>query len=66
MCVAIALKLCTWLYIYDLQIKCKDEFGRVMPFKFGFDPLIFPEVMALGLKKILQIISFPAFSSLYL
>jgi hypothetical protein len=25
----------------------------------GFDPLIFPKVMALGLKKISRIISFP-------
>jgi hypothetical protein len=30
-------------------------------FEFGFDPLIFPEVMALGLRKISQIISFPDF-----
>jgi hypothetical protein len=36
MCAAIALKLCTWLYIYDLQIKMEDGwyrsiFGKVMP-----------------------------------
>jgi hypothetical protein len=35
MCAAIALKLCTWLYIYDIQIKFEDDcywliFGRVM------------------------------------
>jgi hypothetical protein len=35
MCAAIVLKLCTWLYIYDLQIKFEDGcyrpiFGRVM------------------------------------
>jgi hypothetical protein len=30
-------------------------------FEFGFDPLIFHEVMALGLRKISQIISFPHF-----
>jgi hypothetical protein len=35
-------------------------------FGFGFDPLIFHEVMALGLRKISQIISFPHFFSLYL
>jgi hypothetical protein len=97
MCAAIALKLCTWLYNYDLQIRFEDAcyrliFGRVMPLEgftvfrtffslltdihlifgtllchtkmqinseFGFDPLIFHEVMALGLRKISQIISFP-------
>jgi hypothetical protein len=36
MCAAIALKLCTWHFIYDLQIKfedccCRPIFGRVMP-----------------------------------
>jgi hypothetical protein len=36
MCAAIALTLCTWLYIYDLQIKFEDGcyqpiFGKVMP-----------------------------------
>jgi hypothetical protein len=89
MCAAIALKLSTWLYMYDLQIKFEDGcyrpiFRRVMPlngfysfpdffslitdiylifgtllchtkiqimFEFGFDPLIFHEVMALGLRK---------------
>jgi hypothetical protein len=30
-------------------------------FEFGFDPLIFHEVMALGLRKISRIISFPDF-----
>ena len=30
-------------------------------FEFGFDPLIFHEVMALGLRKISRIISFPHF-----
>jgi hypothetical protein len=30
-------------------------------FEFGFDPFIFPEVMALGLRKISQTISFPDF-----
>jgi hypothetical protein len=30
-------------------------------FEFGFDPLIFPKVMALGLRKISRIISFPDF-----
>jgi hypothetical protein len=40
MCAAIALKLCTWLYIYDLQIKFEDGcyrpiFRRVMPLE-GF------------------------------
>jgi hypothetical protein len=30
-------------------------------FEFGFDPLIFPEVMAHELKKISRIISFPDF-----
>jgi hypothetical protein len=39
-CAAIALKLCTWLYIYDLQIKFEDGcyrpiFRRVMPLE-GF------------------------------
>jgi hypothetical protein len=33
-------------------------------FEFGFDPLIFPEVMALGLGKISRIINFPHFFSL--
>jgi hypothetical protein len=32
-----------------------------MKFEFGFDPLIFPEVMALELRKISRIISFPDF-----
>jgi hypothetical protein len=88
MCAAIELKLCTWLYTHDLQIKFEDDcyrriFKRVMPlegfysfpdfffslltdihllfgtllchtniqikFEFGSDPLIFHEVMALGL-----------------
>jgi hypothetical protein len=36
----IALKLCTWLYIYDLQIKFEDgcyqpNFGRVMPLELS-------------------------------
>jgi hypothetical protein len=35
-------------------------------FEFGVDPLIFPEVMALELRKISQIISFPDFFSLCL
>jgi hypothetical protein len=40
MCAAIALKLCTWLNIYDLRIKFKDgcyqlNFGRVMPLEPG-------------------------------
>jgi hypothetical protein len=100
MCAAIALKLCTWLYNYDLQIKFEDGcyrpiFRRVMPleglynfpdffclltdihlmifgtllchtkiqikFEFGFDPLIFHEVMALGLRKNSRIISFTHF-----
>jgi hypothetical protein len=30
-------------------------------FEFGFDPLIFPEVMALGLRNISRIISFQDF-----
>ena len=30
-------------------------------FKFGFDPLIFHEVMALGLRELTRIISFPHF-----
>jgi hypothetical protein len=44
------------LYITKIQIK----------FEFGFDPLIFHEVMALGLRKKSQIISFPDFFSLCL
>jgi hypothetical protein len=32
-----------------------------LKFEFGFDQLIFPEVMALGLRKISRIISFPDF-----
>jgi hypothetical protein len=40
MCATIALKLCTWLYIYDLQIKFEDGcyrpiFRRIMPLE-GF------------------------------
>jgi hypothetical protein len=40
MCAAIALKLCTWLYIYDLQFKFEDGcyrpfFGRVMPLELS-------------------------------
>jgi hypothetical protein len=40
MCTAIALKLCTWLYIYDLQTKFEDGcyrpiFGRLTPLEFG-------------------------------
>jgi hypothetical protein len=36
MCAAVALILCTWLYIFDLQIKFKDGcyrpiFGRFIP-----------------------------------
>jgi hypothetical protein len=101
MCAAIALKLCTWLSMYDLQIKFEDGcyrpiFRRVMPlkgfysfpgffslltdihlifgtllcqtkiqikFEFGSDPLIFHEVMALGLGKKSRIISFTLFFS---
>jgi hypothetical protein len=100
---AIVLKLCTWLYIYDLQIKFEDGcyrpiFRRVLllelsvfrtsfslftdihlifgtlichtkiqiKFEFGFDPLIFPKVIAYGLRKISRIISFPDFCSLCL
>jgi hypothetical protein len=40
----------------DIQIK----------FKFGFDPSIFDGVMALGLGKISQILSFPHFFSFML
>jgi hypothetical protein len=92
MCAAIALlKLCTWLYNYDLQIEdgyyidqfleelCPlrdftvfrtfclspyrysfDIWSIALPikFEFGFDPLIFLEVMALGLRKKSRIISF--------
>jgi hypothetical protein len=41
MCAAIALTLCTWFYIYDLQIKLKDGcywpiFGRVMPLELSY------------------------------
>jgi hypothetical protein len=99
-CTAIAVKLCTWLYIYVLQIEFEDGcyrpiFGRVMPLKriISFPDLFFlwlqifiwylvhcfaipryrsslslvsihwffSEVMALGLRKISQIISFPDF-----
>jgi hypothetical protein len=102
MCAAIALKLCIWLYMYDLQIKFEDGcyrpiFRGVMPlkrfysfpdfffslltdihlifdtllchtkiqikFEFGSDPLIFHEVMALGLRKKSRIISFTHFFS---
>jgi hypothetical protein len=41
----------TLLCHMKIQIKCE----------FGIDPLIFPEVMVLGLRKISQIISFPHF-----
>jgi hypothetical protein len=40
LCAAIALKLCTWLYIFDLQIKFVDGcyrpiLGRVMPLELS-------------------------------
>jgi hypothetical protein len=43
---AIALKLCTWLYKYDLQIKFEDGyyrpiFRRVMPLEFYSFPDFF-------------------------
>jgi hypothetical protein len=44
MCTAIALKLCTWLYFYDLQIKFED--GRDQPF--------FRRVMPLELSQFLS------------
>jgi hypothetical protein len=52
MCTAIALKLCTWLYIYDLQINFEDGcyqpiFRRVMPLE-GF--YSFPEFFSLCLQ----------------
>ena len=34
MCTAIALKLCTWLYMHDLQIKIDDQFlGELCPLR---------------------------------
>jgi hypothetical protein len=52
MCTAIALKLCTWLYMHDLQIKFEDGcyrpiFRRVMPLK-GF--YSFPDFFSLCLQ----------------
>jgi hypothetical protein len=35
-------------------------------FKFGSDPLIFPKVMALGLRKLSRIISFPLLTDIHL
>jgi hypothetical protein len=35
-------------------------------FEFGFDPLIFPEVIAFELRKISRIISFPDFFLIFL
>jgi hypothetical protein len=52
MCAAIALKLCTWLYIYALQIKFEDDcyrpiFRWVMPLE-GF--YSFPDFFSLCLQ----------------
>jgi hypothetical protein len=52
MCAAIALKLSTWLYMYDLQIKFEDGcyqpiFRKVMPLK-GF--YSFPDFFSLCLQ----------------
>jgi hypothetical protein len=51
MCAAIALKICTWLYIYDLQIKFED--GSYRP--------IFGRVMSLELSHFKGFYSFPDF-----
>jgi hypothetical protein len=47
----IHLIFCTWLCHTKIQIK----------FQFGFHPLIFDEVMALGLRKKSRSMSFPDF-----
>jgi hypothetical protein len=56
MCAVIALKLCIWLYIHDLQIKFED---------CCFRP-IFGRVMSLELSQIKGFYSFPHFFSLCL
>jgi hypothetical protein len=45
---------------------CHTKIQIKFEFEFGSDPLIFHKVMALGLRKISQIISFPDFFSLCL
>jgi hypothetical protein len=52
--------LCLQIFIlYLVHLLCHTKIQ--IKFEFGFDPLIFPYVMALGLRKISRIISFPHF-----
>jgi hypothetical protein len=57
-----------WASCFSLLIDIHLIFGTLLchtkiqiKYEFGFDPLIFTEVMALGLRKISRIISFPDF-----
>jgi hypothetical protein len=59
-------KLSVFRTFFSLLIDIPLIFGTLLchtklqiKFEFGFDPLIFPEVMALGLRKISRIIRFP-------
>jgi hypothetical protein len=60
-----------WVFFFSLLTDIRLKFGTLpfhikiqIKFKLGFNPLIFPEVMTLGLRKIPQIISNPHFFSL--
>jgi hypothetical protein len=62
-----------WASCFSLLTDIHCIFGTLLchtkiqiKFQFGFDPLIFHKVMALGLGKISQIVSFPHFFSLCL
>jgi hypothetical protein len=56
--------LLTYIYLIFDTLLCNTKIQIV--FEFGFDPLIFHEVMALGLRKKFWIISFLDFFSLCL
>jgi hypothetical protein len=58
--------LSAYRYSFDIWYIALPYTKVQIKFEFGFDPLIFHEVMALGLRKISWIISFPDFFSLCL
>jgi hypothetical protein len=57
----LSLSLLTDIHLIFGTLLCHTKIQ--LKFEFGFDPLIFPEVMANGLRKISRIISFPYFFS---
>jgi hypothetical protein len=61
---ALFFALLTDIHLIFSTLLCNTEIQ--IKFEFGFDPLIFHEFMALGLRKKSRIISFPDFFSLSL